>query len=111
MSELLKWIAAARWRESASHCFEGLLIQLPTALIAQSWWIGALCTVVWYWSRKKLEVEDAVDLADHPAVWADGWFPWQWSWYQVLDVVLPAISSCALAFALGLLGIHISLPG
>ncbi|MFM0165656.1 hypothetical protein PQR39_35140 [Paraburkholderia sediminicola] len=110
MNALLNWIAGARWRESASHCAEGLLIQIPTALIAQSWWVGALCTVVWYWSRKKLEIEVAASPGNHVSVWADGWFPWQWSWYQVLDVVLPAISSCALAFLLMRYGIRIAWP-
>jgi len=78
-------------------CFEGLLIHVPCALLAQSWWVGALCVVVWYWSRKKLEIEYAVSPDDHVPAWASGWFRWQWSAYQVLDVALPAISSCAIA--------------
>jgi hypothetical protein len=98
MSDLLAWIAAARWRMSASHCFEGLLIHVPCALLARSWWVGALCVVVWYWSRKKLEVEVSLSPDNHVAVWADGWFPWQWNWYQVLDVALPAISSFTIAW-------------
>jgi hypothetical protein len=97
MQALLNWISAARWRESASHCFEGLIVYMPTALLLRNWWVGAACVVVWYWSRKKLEVEVAADPNNHVKVWALGWFPWQWSWYQVLDVVLPAISSFALA--------------
>lgn len=105
MSALLTWIKGARWRESLSHCPEGLLILIPTALILRSWWVGAACVVVWYWSRKKLECEIAVSPGNHVSAWTTGWFPWQWSLYQVLDVALPAITSFALAALLWRFGI------
>lgn len=94
MKTLLAWIAAKRWRLSLSHCFEGLLIQIPVGLLFD-FRAGALAVIVWYWSRKKLEVErDAKEPGQSDAsVWTVGWFPWQWDKYKVLDVVLPAISS------------------
>ena len=101
MNRLLAWIAAARWRQSLSHCFEGLFIQVPIALAVQSWWTASLCTVVWYYSRKKLEVELASAYGSrHVYVWSAGWLPWDWSSYQVLDVVLPTLSSCLIAWAM-----------
>jgi hypothetical protein len=33
MNALLTWIAAARWRLSLPHCFEGLLIQIPIGVL------------------------------------------------------------------------------
>jgi hypothetical protein len=99
MNSILNWIKGARWRMSLSHCFEGLLIQTPVTLLSQSFWFGALAVVVWYWSRKKLEAEIAFLAADesHVDSWTVGWFPWQWEAYMVLDVVMPAISSFAIA--------------
>lgn len=104
-AKLLAWFKATRFHESVSHCLEGFLIFLPCALLARSWWVAALCVMVWYWSRKKLECEydampeNATD-ASHVDTWAIGWFPWQWSRYQVLDVVLPAAWFALLAWPL-----------
>lgn len=102
MNAILNWIKGVRWRMSLSHCFEGLLIQAPVTLLSGSYWFGALAVAIWYWSRKKLEAELEVATAgeSHVNTWTVGWFPWQWNRYQVLDVVLPAISSFAIAAAL-----------
>ena len=98
MKTILDWFAAARWRLSLSHCFEGLLVQIPMTLLL-GWYAGAVSVVVWYWSRKKLEVEiDNGHDANPASTWAVGWFPWQWDKYQVLDVVLPAITSGLIAY-------------
>ncbi|MFT4064352.1 hypothetical protein [Paraburkholderia sp.] len=99
MNAILNWIKGARWRQSLSHCVEGLLIQAPVTVLTRNLWFGALAVIVWYWSRKKLEVEIAGEGSDdtHVDEWTRGWFPWQWSAYQVLDVVMPAISSFAIA--------------
>ncbi|WP_341314575.1 hypothetical protein WN982_04475 [Paraburkholderia sp. IMGN_8] len=99
MRRLLAWFAAQRWRLSLSHCVEGLLIQIPLGLLFD-FRVGALAVVVWYWSRKKLEMESATKApgASDTTVWAVGWFPWQWDRYKVLDVVLPALSSSAIAY-------------
>jgi hypothetical protein len=101
MNVLLDWFAAARWRLSLSHCLEGLLIQIPVGLLFD-FRIGALCVVVWYWSRKKLELElEALEPEEsHAYSWAIGWLPWQWDAYKVLDLVLPAISSVLVAAAM-----------
>lgn len=98
MNRLLAWFSAVRWRLSLSHCFEGLLIQIPIGLLFD-FRIGALAVVVWYWSRKKLEAELEVLQPDesHAYSWAAGWFPWQWDRYMVLDVVFPAASAIAIA--------------
>jgi hypothetical protein len=60
---------------------EGLLIQIPLGLLLD-FRIGALGVVVWYWSRKKLEMEletlkpeESLDLSPHAYTWAIGWFP------------------------------------
>jgi hypothetical protein len=104
MKQVLAWISGARWRLSLSHCFEGLLIQIPVGLLV-NFRIGALAVVVWYWSRKKIEAElktlgreefDAYQ--SHAYSWAIGWFPWQWDGYKILDVVLPAVSSLLIAY-------------
>lgn len=102
MSALLNWFAGARWRLSLSHCAEGLLVQLPVTLITRNAWTGLLAVVVWYWSRKKLEAElaSASPNENHAYTWATGWFPWDWDAYQVLDVVMPAVSGAAIAFAI-----------
>lgn len=107
LSSLLRWFSGARWRLSLSHCLEGLLIQAPVTAITFNAWFGMLAVVVWYWSRKKLEVEisNGADSESHAYTWADGWFPWQWSAYQVLDVVLPALSGFAIAAALDFGGV------
>ncbi|EUC14734.1 hypothetical protein [Paraburkholderia hospita] len=101
MKRLLAWIAAARWRLSLSHCIEGLLIQIPLGLLID-FRVGALGVVVWYWSRKKLEIErDAKTSGQSDAtVWTVGWFPWTWDPYKLLDLVLPAISSSLIGAAL-----------
>src|SRR5260370_33668143 len=99
MNKIIQWIKGARWRMSLSHCVEGLLIQTPATLVTRNAWFGALAVVIWYWSRKKLEVETSSEKPGqtHVNTWALGWFPWQWSAYQVLDVVLPALSSFLIA--------------
>jgi hypothetical protein len=103
MNRLLAWFAGARWRLSLSHCLEGLLIQIPIGVLA-GFKVGAIAVVVWYWSRKKIEMElESVpheqwdQFASHAYSWSVGWFPWQWDRFKVLDVVLPAISSGLLA--------------
>jgi len=97
LAKLIIWFGGARWRLSLSHCLEGLLIQLPVALLCGAP-AGVLAVVVWYWSRKKLEVEELHGHATDPAAsWGYGWFPWTWDKWQVLDVVLPSLSSAALA--------------
>lgn len=101
MKTLLTWFAGARWRLSFSHCFEGLLIQIPVGMLFD-FRVGALAVVVWYWSRKKLEMESAAKVPGQSdaTVWAIGWFPWTWDRYKVLDLVFPAVSSCGIAVAL-----------
>ena len=76
MKRLLGWIAAARWRLSLSHCLEGLLIQIPVGLLVD-FRVGALAVIVWYWSRKKLEIERDAKArgASDASVWAVGWMP------------------------------------
>jgi hypothetical protein len=103
MNGLLDWFAAARWRMALSHCFEGLLIQIPVGLLF-NFRAGALAVIVWYWSRKKAEVEfdalgpqEPLEFRSHAYSWAIGWFPWEWDAYKVLDVALPAVSSLLLA--------------
>jgi hypothetical protein len=110
MKTLLAWFAAKRWRMSFSHCLEGLLIQIPLGLLF-GFRIGALCVVVWYYSRKKLEMElealpadESLAFASHAYTWSVGWFPWQWDAYKVLDLVLPALSSALIAGVM--LGYH-----
>ncbi|TCF96636.1 hypothetical protein BZM26_36535 [Paraburkholderia strydomiana] len=105
MRALLDWFAAVRWRMSLSHCLEGPLIQLPLGLLFD-FRIGALAVIVWYYSRKKLEMEleilspeESLAFSSHAYTWTIGWFPWQWDAYKVLDVVLPTISSSLIAFA------------
>lgn len=106
MNRLLAWFAAKRWRMSLSHCFEGLLIQIPIGFLVD-FRIGALAVVVWYWSRKKIEAEfeslgrEAFDAyQSHVDSWTVGWFPWQWDAYKIMDVALPAISSALIAAVL-----------
>lgn len=103
MNRLLTWFAGARWRLSLSHCLEGLLIQIPVGLLA-GFKVGAIAVTVWYWSRKKIEMEleslppeEWDKFSSHAYSWSIGWFPWQWDGYKVLDVLLPAISSSLLA--------------
>ncbi|MFW6855290.1 hypothetical protein ACODYM_28785 [Burkholderia gladioli] len=102
MAHLLTWIKGARWRESLSHCVEGLIPLAVLTLVTWSAWFGAAGVVIWYWSRKKLEVEIAGEQPGqtHVDTWLAGWFPWQWSLYQVLDVVFPTLSSFAIAAVL-----------
>ncbi|MBN3839284.1 hypothetical protein [Burkholderia sp. Ac-20349] len=108
MAVLLQWIKRARWHASLSHCFEGLLIQIPMTIVTSSHWYGAASVVVWYWSRKKLEVEISSQGAGdtHVDVWTCGWFPWEWDRYKALDVLLPAASS----FAIAALAVHLGIP-
>jgi hypothetical protein len=103
MNGITNWIKGARWRMSLSHCVEGLLIQIPATLVTHDLRCGVLAVVIWYWSRKKLEVEIASEQPGqtHVDTWTRGWFPWQWDAYQALDVVLPALSSCLIAALVG----------
>lgn len=108
MTALLAWFTAARWRLSLSHCLEGLVIQIPIGLLFD-FRVGALAVVVWYWSRKKLEMENAAKApgASDATVWAVGWFPWEWDRYKVLDVALPTLSSAVVAWlACDYAGLH-----
>jgi len=94
MTTLLAWFEAARWRLSLSHLLEMWLVWVPVCLATQSTVIAGWAVVVWYYSRKKLENENAAGHAQNPAAtWSVGWFPWQWSKYQMLDVLFPAIPS------------------
>jgi hypothetical protein len=99
MNKLLTWFSSKRWRMSLSHCLEGLIIQLLIAIFTNLY-IGALCVVVFYYSRKKLELEEEVKApgASHTTTWSIGWFPWTWDKYKILDLVLPTFSSYLIAF-------------
>jgi len=99
MGPFIKWVLQARWHRSVSHCVEGLLVQIPVTLITLNPWFGAGSVVIWYWSRKKLEVEfDRKGKGPTALVWATGWFPWEWGWARVLDVLAPALTSFLLAW-------------
>jgi hypothetical protein len=103
MTTILNWFGAKRWRLSLSHCAEGLIIQAPMTLLL-GYWAGAASVVVWYWSRKKLEVEMKQGHDTDPTFsWSYGWFPWEWDKYYVLDVALPAASSFLIAYILSVL--------
>jgi hypothetical protein len=94
----MKWFNGARWRLSLSHCFEGLLIQIPVALLF-GLTTGTVAVIAWYWSRKKLEIEIVNGHGQDPvATWSVGWFPWTWCKYMQLDLYLPAVSSIAISF-------------
>jgi hypothetical protein len=47
----MEWFNGARWRLSLSHCFEGLLIQIPVALLF-GLTAGTVAVIAWYWSRE-----------------------------------------------------------
>lgn len=100
MNKILAWFAATRIRLSLSHIPESLLIQVPVLLycvfVAGTPLLYALRTSItavaaWYWSRKKLEVETERDTnsESHAYTWMYGWFPWEWSLYQVYDFLVP----------------------
>lgn len=81
---------------SISHCLEGLIIQVPCFLIFGAW-PSAMAVVVWYWSRKKLEIEMLAGHDKNPAAtWSVGWFPWTWDRWRQLDLYLPTVSSVAI---------------
>ena len=83
----MKWFNGARWRLSFSHCLEGLLIQIPVALL-----FGMT-------TGKKLEVEMIAGHDHDPvATWYVGWFPWTCDKCRQLDLYLPAFSSIAISF-------------
>lgn len=101
MKNILAWFNAKRWRLSLSHCAEGLIIQVPMTLLFGPW-VGAISVVVWYYSRKKLEMElkGGRTSADPTATWAVGYLPWTWPIVYVYDVVFPAITSFSIAYLL-----------
>ena len=69
----MNWFNGARWRLSLSHCLEGLLIQIPVALLF-GMMTGTVAVIVWYWSRKKLEVEMLAGHDQNPvSTWLVGW--------------------------------------
>jgi hypothetical protein len=101
MRRFIEWVLADRLHRSLSHCIEGLLIQIPVTLLTFNPWFGALGVVIWYWSRKKLEMEFELKGKGPTAlVWTKGWFPWEWGWDKVLDVLTPAVTSFLLAWLL-----------
>lgn len=88
---MMDWIKGARWRYSLMHIPEGALVYV--ACLWAGCWPAALAVVVWYWSRKKAEVEAVLWSQGHThteTTWK-GWLPWQWSGWQVLDVVAPGL--------------------
>ncbi len=99
MTAVLTWFKAERWRLSFSHCITGLIIQLPMTLLLGHWG-GAASVVVWFWSRKKLEMEFKAGRTpeDVTKTWTAGFFPWQWPRVYVFDVLYPAITSFAIAY-------------
>jgi len=93
----MNWFNKFRWRLSLSHCLEGLLIQLPVAPNIRAT-VSPIAVIVWYWSRKKLEIEIINGHGKDPVkTWSVGWFPWTWDKYRQLDLYFPAISSIAIA--------------
>jgi len=99
MEKLILWLTSARWHLSFIHIFVALPIQLITAYLF-NFWVGAYAVVVFFYSRKLIECEEEAKApgASHATVWSEGIFPWQWDKYQILDVVLPTISSYLIAF-------------
>ena len=82
---------------SLSHCIEGLIVQIPVTFIFGVT-VGPIAVIVWYWSRKKLEIEIIAGHDNDPvSTWRVGWFPWTWDKYRQLDLYFPAISSIAIA--------------
>jgi hypothetical protein len=76
-----------------------LLVQVPVTLVTRNPWFGALSVLIWYWSRKKLEVEfERKGKQSTALVWKQGWFPWEWGWARVLDVLIPTVTSFLLAW-------------
>ncbi|WP_062167718.1 hypothetical protein [Burkholderia sp. PAMC 26561] len=99
MTPFIRWVLAARWHRSVSHCVEGLLVQVPVTLVTRNPWFGAASVLIWYWSRKKLEVEfERKGKRSTALVWKQGWFPWEWGWARVLDVLIPTVTSFLLAW-------------
>ena len=99
MRPFIRWVLKARWHRSVSHCIEGLLVQIPVTLITLNPWFGACGVVIWYWSRKKIEVEfERKGKGSTALVWTAGWFPWEWGWARVLDVLAPSLTSFLLAW-------------
>jgi len=95
---MMNWFNESRWRLSLSHCLEGLLIQLPVAMLF-GLMTGTVAVIAWYWSRKKLEIEIIAGHDKNPVLtWSVGWFPWTWDKWLQLDLYLPAISSIAILF-------------
>jgi hypothetical protein len=91
----MEWFNGARWRLSLSHCFEGLLIQIPVALLF-GLTAGTVAVIAWYWSRKKLEIEMLAGHDQNPvSTWSVGWLPWTWDKWRQLDLYFPAVSSVA----------------
>ena len=107
MSALIKWFSGARWKLAFSHCFEGLLVHAPVAIvawlcgapIAAAWAIGAACVIVFYYSQEKTEYQLSVVWPgqSHITVWTQGWFPWQWDRGSQLDLLFPFASSSVIA--------------
>lgn len=103
------FIRAKRYRLSVSHCFVGLLIQIPVTLLFGSL-CGAVAVVSWYWSRKKIEIEalHGHDI-DPVSTWAIGWFPWQWDLYRQLDLYCPIVSATLFAIIFNKYAANVSL--
>jgi hypothetical protein len=106
-SKLIQWLDEARWHKSVSHCFEGLLIYIPTAILGYFIWnitgifLGAICVATWYWSREKVQQEYKLKGDGNTnTVWARGWFPFQWDLWSQLDLYLPVLSSVLLTIIL-----------
>nr|DAP64282.1 MAG TPA: hypothetical protein [Caudoviricetes sp.] len=88
MNALIAWLKSTRFHMSLSHCLEGFMIFGPILAITRQPFTAALCVVVWYWSGKHYE---SMTPGDHATSWSAGWFPWQWTRYQFLDVLIPAV--------------------
>ncbi len=93
----------------ATHVLLALIIQIVLALILRragvrnAWWIAAALAIGFYWGRKKMEFEfalqSAAHLHAHASLWYRGWLPLEWPLKWQIEFYAPAAANILAALA------------
>lgn len=90
-------------RPALSHVVVGLLMQLGIAApliigrILRAWWFGAAATIAFYFSRKKLQMEQWGVAHHSHAPWRLGFDPLHWPGPYQIQFYAPAVAVILMA--------------
>lgn len=101
MNAIIAWLKAARWHPSAFHALEMWFPWISCYLAAKYGgpvWAALVAVILYYWQRKRTEMQAEVSPGNLIAVPWVGLFPWQWTPAMQLDFTIPTVLACIAAW-------------